>query len=136
MTLPDTGRFDLKISTVTHMSARVQEREDWQLSYTGELTPCNYVENKNDKTQNTASSASLPRFGALNGDRCSLHKEEHGQLEEGGESVVEHLYGDLAVDSGVCEVFGFVAKVVREKWCCRDCLVLGGGGSLGHLRHC
>jgi hypothetical protein len=40
----------------------------------------------------------------LNGDRCSLDKEEHRQLEQRGESVVEHFIGDLKVSVNVQEV--------------------------------
>lgn len=39
------------------------------------------------------TSASLPRFGALDGNGCSLDEEEHGELQEQGKGVVEHFGG-------------------------------------------
>jgi hypothetical protein len=54
--------------------------------------------------ESPSTCTSLPRLGALNGDRCSLDKEEHRQLEQRGESVVEHFIGDLKVSVNVQEV--------------------------------
>lgn len=56
-------------------------------------TPRNDVEDKDNESDDAATSSSLPRLSALNGNRCSLDEEEHGELKEGGENVVEHFGG-------------------------------------------
>lgn len=64
------------------------------------LTPCNDIEDKDNESNDASTSSSLPRFGALNGDWCSLDKKEHRQLEKGGKDVVEHFGGDLGLLMG------------------------------------
>lgn len=65
------------------------------------LTPCNNIEYKDNKSDDTATSPCLPGLRALNSDGSSLDEEEHRQLEKGGENVIEHLDSDVEIGAGV-----------------------------------
>ena len=86
-------------------------------------TPCDDVENKDNKANDTATRASLPWFSALNSNRCSLDEEDHRELEKSSEDVVEHLDSSEVLRFGVWRVFELGCAATKEKWCCSDCPV-------------
>jgi hypothetical protein len=98
MTFPETGRFDLKISTVACVS---KANQDKQSRLMGRRTPSNNIKNQNNEPHDTATSTGLPGLRALHGKRRCLDEEEHGKLKKRGEGVVEHPDGGEEIGLGV-----------------------------------